>query len=228
MKSIITFCVLTLLLLLSTNVNSQELPDLEFKNIFPRGEKGIEYVKVFEIDSAKKSELILRIKEWAINNFNSQKAALQSEDLESGYLLYQAIKTNTYSIPKGWGFALIGSKIYTVTYETKFSINFYIKDNKFKVVINNITDRAISANGLWYEVVSNSVGDKPLDVPAVPIENAGEEAINEYNNHPNEKKYIVRLNYSANLWRNIDTTIKDLIENINKSIAIKKKSNFDF
>ena len=228
MKPIINLCAFAILLLLANKVNSQDLPDLEFKNIFSRGEKGIEYVKVFEIDSAKKSELILRIKEWAINNFNSQKAALQSEDLESGYLLYQATKTNTYSIPKGWGFALIGSKIYTVTYETKFSISFYIKDNRFKVVINNITDRAISANGLWYEVVSNSVGDKPLDVPAVPIENAGEEAINEYNNHPNEKKYIVRLNYSAKLWRGIDTAIKDLMENINTSIAIKKKSHFDF
>ena len=228
MKSLMTPIITFLFLFVSVLSYGQDKADLDFKSIFPKGEKGIEYVKIMDVDSVQKNEIILRIKEWAISNINSQKAALQSEDLGSGYLLYQLTNTNTYQIPKGWGFSFIGSKIYTVTYETKFSINFYIKDNKFKVVVNNITNRAVSANGLWYEVITSSVGDKVIDEPAIPVENAGDNSINEYNDHPNEDKYIVRLNYSAKLWRNLDKTIRSLIENINTSVASKKKSQFDF
>ncbi len=217
-----------LILVNSSYVYSQDVPDLDFKSIFPNGENGVEYVKIFDVDSVKKNELILRIKEWAINNFNSQKSALQSEDLESGYLLYQATKITKYDVPKGWGFNLIGTKLYTITYESKFNINFYVKDNKFKVVINNITDRAISAYGLWYEVLRNSIGERTLDYPAVPVEEAAIEQIKEYNLHPDENKYLVRLNYSARLWRNIDKTIIDLIDSLKSTIVIKKKSAFDF
>lgn len=228
MKYFIKFFVISCLLLSSGSIFCQDVPDLDFKSIFPRGEKGIEYVKIYDVDSVSKNELILRIKEWAINSFNSQKSALQSENLESGYLLYQATSTKTYNLPKGWGFSLIGSKIYTITYETKFSINFYVKENKFKVVINNITDRAISAYGVWYEVFNSTMGDRALDVPAVPIEEAGVVPINEYKTHIGDNKYIVRLNYSTNIWRNIDNSIKNLLENLKTSIAIKKKSAFDF
>ena len=150
MKKRFLYLTIVGLSIISNNVCSQNTPDTSFRSIFPRNEENkVEYVKVVEVDSLSKKEISLRIKEWAINNFNSQKAALQSEDLETGYMLYQATKTNTYNIPKGWGFAFIGSKVFTITTETKFSINFYIKDNKFKIVVNNITDRYVSANGVW-------------------------------------------------------------------------------
>jgi hypothetical protein len=220
---------LGIFLLLFNSSFSQEIPDSSFRSIFPRNEENkVEYVKIIEVDSLSKKEISLRIKEWAINNFNSQKAALQSEDLETGYMLYQATRTNTYNIPKGWGFPVIGSKIYTITSETKFSINFYIKDNKFKIVVNNIKDRYISAYGVWYEVVRTTSGERAIDEPSTEIEDAGLKPLNDYLTNTDDKKYIVRLNFSAKLWREVDREIKDLIENIKSSLTIKKKSAFNF
>jgi Domain of unknown function (DUF4468) with TBP-like fold len=226
MKKIIS--VLVIFFIVISKTYSQDIPDTSFRSIFPRNEENkVEYTKVIEVDSLSKKEIALRIKEWAINSFNSQKAALQSEDLETGYMLYQATRTNTYNVPKGWGFPLIGSKIYTYTTESKFSINFYIKDNKFKIVVNNVKNRFVSAYGVWYEVVRTSVGEKVLDDPGIGVEDAGIEPLNEYLTHPNESKYIVRLNFAANLWRDVDVEIKSLIESIN-NITLKKKSPFNF
>jgi hypothetical protein len=81
---------------------------------------------------------------------------------------------------------------------------------------------------LWYEVVRTTVGDRAMDYPAVPIEKAGEEVLKDYYNQPDENKYIVRLNFTAQIWRDIDTSIRDLIENLSTNVAIKKKSPFDF
>jgi hypothetical protein len=43
-----------------------------------------------------------------------------------------------------------------------------------------------------------------------------------------DNKYIVRLNFSAKLWRGIDSEIKNLLESVNSIVAVKKKSPFDF
>jgi hypothetical protein len=229
MKNSYNGILFVLLSLISSNLISQNIPDTSFRSIFPRNEDNkVEYVKIIEVDSLSKKEISLRIKEWAINSFNSQKAALQSEDLETGYMLYQATNTNTYKIPRGWGFPLIGSQIFTSTYEAKFSINFYIKDSKFKIAINNITNRHISAYGVWYEVVRTTSGERAVDGPIVAIEDGGVEPINNYLNNIGDKRFIVRLNYSANIWRDIDSQIKNLIESVNSSISIKKNSPFNF
>lgn len=206
----------------------QTVPDLKFDTIFPRTENGIEYVKIIEADSLKKGEIILRLKQWAINNFQYQKAALQSEDLEAGYFLYQGTMLNTYNMPKGWGYGLLSSQIYTTTYETKFTISIYVKDYKFKVVVSSITNKAISAYGVWYDVLSTTTGNRKLDSPSIPIEKAGLEAIYNYNTHPTENKYLVRLNFEAMRWRNIHTSMDDLFKSIIRGVSIKQKSAFDF
>ncbi len=229
MNKYLVFNLFSVLLLFSNYTSAQIIPDTTFRSIFPRNEeKLVQYEKIIEFDTLSKKEVSLRIKEWAINNFNSQKAALQSEDLEAGYILYQATNINTYPIPKGWGFPLIGSKILSVTNETKFSINFYIKENKFKIVVNNIINRGLSANGIWYDVVSTSYGERNLDAPAVPIEDAGLNAIAEYYNNKDEKKYVVRLNFAASIWRDIDLNIRNMLIGLENSIKTTKKSPFNF
>lgn len=227
---IIKFLLIFVILLSTSNfTDAQIIPDTTFRSIFPRNEENlVQYEKIIELDSLSKKDISLRIKEWAINNFNSQKAALQSEDLEAGYILYQATTTNTYTIPKGWGFPLIGSKILSITNETKFSINFYIKENKFKIVVNNIINRGLSANGIWYDVVSTSVGERKIDAPAVPVEDAGLNAMAEYYDNKDEKKYIVRLNFAANIWRDIDLSIRNMLIGLENSTKSIKKSPFNF
>jgi len=221
--------VLVLLFSIPNCINAQIIPDTTFKSIFPRNEENlVQYEKIIEFDSLSKKEISLKIKEWAINNFNSQKAALQSEDLETGYILYQATNINTYPIPKGWGFPFIGSKILSVTNETRFSLNFYLKDNKFKVIVNNISIKELTANGIWYDVISTSVGERKIDAPAVPIEEAGNGAISEYFNNKDEKKYTVRLNYAASIWRDVDLGIRNMLIGLENSTKSTKKSPFNF
>jgi hypothetical protein len=226
------FNYLILLLLffsIPDKIFAQTIPDTTFRSIFPRNEENlVQYEKIIEFDSLSKKEISLRIKEWAINNFNSQKAALQSEDLDAGYILYQATNINTYPIPKGWGFPFIGSKILSVTNETRFSINFYIKDNKFKIIVNNISIKELTANGIWYDVISTSVGERKIDAPAVPIEEAGNGALSEYFNNKDEKKYTVRLNYAASIWRDVDLGIRNMLIGLENSIKTTKKSPFNF
>jgi len=229
MNKYLFFNLLFCFLLFSNYTSAQIIPDTNFRSIFPRNEENlVQYEKIIEFDSLSKKEISLKIKEWAINNFNSQKAALQSEDLDAGYILYQATNINTYPIPKGWGFPFIGSKILSVTNETRFSINFYIKDNKFKIIVNNISIKELTANGIWYDVISTSVGERKIDAPAVPIEEAGNGALSEYFNNKDEKKYTVRLNYAASIWRDVDLGIRNMLIGLENSTKSIKKSPFNF
>ena len=67
-----------------------------------------------------------------------------------------------------------------------------------------------------------------MDEPPTTIEDAGLFPLSEYFKQPDDNKYIVRLNFSAKLWRGIDSEIKNLLESVNSIVAVKKKSPFDF
>jgi hypothetical protein len=213
----------------SKELYAQLLPDTSFRNIFPRDQdNNVVYEHIVEMDSLSKKEITLRIKEWAIKSFNSQKVALQTEDVDAGYILYQTVIPKTYKIPKGWGFTLLGTTIYTITMNTKFSINFYIKDTKFKVTINNVSNKVVSAYGIWMNGLSSDIGERTVNEPDVKIEDAGNETIKEYLNNPKEKKYIIRLNFWANVWREIDMDCRGLLKYTESQVKAQKKSAFDF
>lgn len=58
-------------------------------SIFPLKDGKVYYEKIIQIDSVSKSTLHNRAKAWALSHFRSQKDALQTEDKESGILVYK-------------------------------------------------------------------------------------------------------------------------------------------
>lgn len=208
----------------------QSTPDVNFKSIFPFVDGRVVYEKVYQLDSVTKKEIFSRIKEWGQSAFVTQKGALQSEDAEMGYIFYQAIKSTTHMIPKGWGFGLMEDRYITVDNNAKMSIKFYVKDGKFKVTIDDITNQPVRAYGVWKVGFDSYTGTRAIEKVAIPIESAGVQAIYDYKNNPGEKKYSVRLNYTANLWRQIHVDILRLFDDIYAEVIYKKrtKSPFDF
>jgi hypothetical protein len=214
------------LFVLHQNAKSQFILDSEFKSMFPRTEKGIEYEKVYPFDTLAKKAIFLRIKQWGGKTFNSQKGALQTEDLEAGFLMYQGLIDRRLSIPNGWGFTLLEPKIYSINYAIRFTINFYVKDNKFKVKINDITNQPVSAYGNW-DVTTSLNYEKRINSNLESIENAGDAILLEYEQNPNKKNGI-RLNYTAEMWRKIHIDMISILSSIRDEIVNKSKSDFDF
>jgi hypothetical protein len=208
------------------NAKSQYALDSEFRSMFPRTEKGIEYEKIYSFDTLAKKAIFLRIKQWGGKTFNSQKGALQTEDSESGFLMYQGLIERRLTIPNGWGFGLLEPKIYSINYVIRFSINFYVKDNKFKVKINDITNQPVSAYGNW-DVTTSLNYKKIINANPESIENAGDAILYEYEQNPNKKNGI-RLNYTAEMWRKIHIDIITILSSIRDEIVNKNDSEFDF
>jgi hypothetical protein len=102
--------------------------------IFPVKEGRVYYEKIFNIDSTSKDELFKRAKLWAISTFNSQKDALQAEDKEIGFLVYDGF----FAVPFNEPYVKNGDP------QTKSSINYifnfkiYVKENKSKVVLADV------------------------------------------------------------------------------------------
>ena len=227
LKTIIVICLVNFIF---SNTHAQSNPDLDIKTIFPYIDGKVVYEKVFQVDSVSKKEIFVRIKEWGQTAFLTQKGALQSEDPEMGYIFYQAIKSRTHFIPKGWGFRLLENRFITVDYDARMSIKFYIKDDKFKVTISDISNQAVSAYGVWQVGFESYTGTRPIETTATPIESAGVQAIYDYKQNLNENKYLIRLNYTANLWRQLNIDILRLLDDIYTEVVHKErgKSPFDF
>ncbi len=208
----------------------QNAPDLNFRSIFPYVDGRVIYEKVYELDSVSKKEIFVRIKEWGQSTFVTQKGALQSEDSEMGYIFYQATKSTTHLIPKGWGFGLMEDRYVTIDYNAQMAIKFYIKDEKFKITISDITNKAVKAYGVWKVGFDSYTGTKAIEANAIPIESAGVQAIYDYKQNPDQKKYAIRLNYTVNLWRQVHNDILKLLDNVYAEVVYKKqqKSPFDF
>lgn len=215
---------------LYTFTYGQSTPDLNFKSLFPYVDGRVVYEKVYELDSVSKKEIFVRIKEWGQSTFVTQKGALQSEDSEMGYIFYQAVKSTTHLIPKGWGFSLMEDRYVTVDYNAKMSIKFYIKDEKFKVTISDITNQPVKAYGVWKVGFDSYTGTKAIEVNPIPVESAGVQAIYDYKQNPDQKKYAIRLNYTVNLWRQVNIDILKIFDVIYSEVVYKKrtKSPFDF
>lgn len=97
----------------------------KFYNTMPMENSKVVYTEIVSADSVNKDILFAKIKDWAVNNYASQKATLQADDRETGYLAY-----------KGFMVVLDGSKKANVMlYHT---LKFYIKDGKFKIVFDDL------------------------------------------------------------------------------------------
>lgn len=101
------------------------------ENVFPVKDGQIYYEKIITVDSASKAEIFKRTKIWAVDAFRSQKNALQAEDKEEGFVIYQTNFNAPFTYP-----ATAAMPTAITTFWTFFcTIKFLIKDNKCKITI---------------------------------------------------------------------------------------------
>ena len=178
---------------------------------FPFQGGKVVYESVFVYDSLTKDQLHFRIKEWATSNFNSQKAALQVDDKEIGFLAYTLIYNTSYTYPP----AGIIRFIKTENRAVHFNLKFYIKDYKlkllasdFKVQIEDPYQRKFGPYQLETYNYQDSIYLKGMW--------SGNKGIRE-NAIENNKYFII-----------LDGEIRQFINSINDYLVKAKKSAFDF
>lgn len=96
----------------------------KFFGVMPLESGRVVYTVIVEFDSAKsKDDIYMRLKEWAVNNYVSQKDALQTDDKAGGFLAYS-------------GNLLVQAK--QASYLVYHTLKFYVKENKYKIVFDDL------------------------------------------------------------------------------------------
>lgn len=121
--------VLVLLLLSAAASYAQ---DSTISQIFPMKDGMVEYERVIIVDSATKDQLFTKAKVWAISHYKSQKDASQSDDPQLGLLAFTGFFEIPFTAPKTMGVEVIANRQYWHT------LKIYVKDNRAKIVIDNI------------------------------------------------------------------------------------------
>lgn len=217
------------ILISTTNSYSQEYflknkfnystPDTNFRKAIPIKDGIAIFDSVVSIDGLKKNELFIKIKQWGLETFNSEKLSLESQDIDAGFIFY---KLNIYKeMPEP---ALTKKNLLKIpnSYIYKFELNikFYIKDNKYKIVISPIS----------FQLQSEKYALKKVDINAqiYGLEEMGVTALDRYRNDRTNVDNIMDVNYFSMLCNIILYDIKNLFENNISSIKKNKKSDFEF
>lgn len=200
--------VLLFLLLVGGKCFSQ---DSLMYGVFPVSDGRVSYTYIISDSSLSKDKFYVRVKEWAVNSFRSQKSTLESEDKEAGFIAFKSYYEVEYKYKGGiFKGKAYNDKIYN-------TLKFYIKNGRVKIVL---TDILVESDG--YSVAFGLEADK------TPIELFEDEV-----NRREKNKYISKK--KADKWRAtnredylvLDAALKNLLEVISKELT-KNKSEFDF
>lgn len=171
-------------------------------NTFPVIDGRITYTNIVEIDSTNKNELFTKVKDWAVHSYKSQKATLQTEDKEAGYVVYQGFLIV--------GLTADGQKDQAQLWHT---LKFFIKDNKLKIVFTDLSTQL--NNGLNIALFGR-------ESEKIPLEQYG----NDLQKMTVKKRTKLELRYKENA-KIIDNSIRLFLESIADNLK-KRKSDFDF
>lgn len=198
-KGFITIILTTCLLL---GVNAQ---DSLFLKAFPMTEGKITYERIFEIDSVSKQNIFGKIKDWAVDSYRSQKATLESEDKDLGYIAYKGYLASVLNYEAG----LFKGKPYEV--QIWHTLKFYIKDGKVRLLFTDL--RYVS-----------------MDAASVYVGGTEKMAFEDWEiliaNRPKKKQAETREFYERSAAK-LDQQIREFLDKAVKEITTKK-SAFDF
>jgi len=172
-------------------------------DVFPVVEGKIAYSKIVEVDSVKKDQLFLKIKDWASKSYVSQKATLDAEDKNGGLIVYKGYLPAKLIYHGG----ILNGKSYEV--DIFHTIRFYIKDFKFKVVLTDLQAESHDAASIY---ISNRTY-KPIE--KIPLESLG---------NAGSKK---RKEKSMEDARNLNNQLLSFLESVKEYVS-KGKSEFNF
>lgn len=104
------------------------------EGIFPLKDSAIYYERIITIDSANKSEILKRIKFWAVENIVSQKRALETEDKDGNYIIYKMNYSVPYTSP-AMKISIVNIKESKSFWNFHCTLKFELKDFKTKVTL---------------------------------------------------------------------------------------------
>lgn len=106
--------------------------DTAIARIFPVKDGRVYYEKVVTVDSSTKDQLYTKAKTWALQHYNSQKDAAQTDDRELGMLVYRGWFSDSYQSPKVMGIS--------APVELKYwhTLKLFIKENKARLVLDDV------------------------------------------------------------------------------------------
>jgi hypothetical protein len=191
-----------LLLLFCTKCYSQDT--LRFFGLPHDGEK-VAYTNILELKGVKKQDLFIKTKDVAVDLFVSQKAAVEAEDKDAGYIAYRGWATFSHKQSAG----LTAAQAYVNKYW--FSLKFYIKDEKVKIELTDFVLEYTTTDIL----LSSESHKENIEIflnqdPGSTIKQR-------------QEKHYKKMGESA---QRFNTEIMDLINSITEKL--KTKSKFDF
>jgi hypothetical protein len=201
MKYLLPFLLLPIL------VNSQD--SLLFET-FPLVDGKVNYTRIIEADSINKEALFLKIKDWATQNYRSQKITLDAEDKDGGFLAYKGYLPAKLIYSGG----IMKGKPYDV--DVYHTLRFYIKNGKAKIVFTDLETKS-------HDLASAFISDKNgKEIERVPIELWGKEFRN-----PSKSKQEKLFKIYTQDAKKLDEQFKVFLTSIEKFIT-KTSSEFNF
>jgi hypothetical protein len=194
--------VFAYVLLLSIRLTAQ---DSLLYGVFRMMDGRINYTRIVNIDSTDKNKLFVKIKEWAVNSYKSQKVTLDAEDKDAGYLVYKGYLVTVFKYEGG----LLKNQPYSI--DLYHTLKFYIKDDRVKIVFTDL------------ETLSHDLGSEYLkDYSRHPLEKWG---LKLDGKTPKKQEKWRESNREGAVL--INKYITAFLLNIEKALQ-SKKSEFDF
>lgn len=162
---------------------------LFFSLIFPTvifSQEPIKFSEVITVDSASKSELFIRGREWFNDNFKSSKDVLQIQDKETGELVGKGffLVNCTYT--------LMGKQV-TVPAGVYFQVSLWLKDNRYKYEFVNFNvpgSKDMSSIMMNLGTITES-NETTLKIPNLPQKRANEVYLSIKNNTIEKAKFLI-------------------------------------
>jgi len=160
-------------------------------------------------ENAKKDKIYLALMEWISKTFNSSKAVIDFQDKEAGKIICK----DWAESPPTKGF--LGTDVLLID----FTINFTIKDNKYRVQIYNLSAKEKHNESVGMTVI-RALGSSPSlssdDIRSININRINHEYVNSTPNGVYRTKYAQKVVVrSFIVLKGLTESIK---EYINKSI----------
>jgi len=188
------------------------------ENVFPLKDSVVYYESIVDIDSVQTPELFTRSKIWILSRFKSQKGALQAEDKELGYLMINTFTTDVFT------YGQIENIPLTFSSEYWFDMKIYIKDEKVKIVVDNLrwidNQAKIEMSILSYRSEYETESIQALEL-ARRKKKAREKVRKEFEKFEPKLMHEVRKSFSR-----VDSEIRSLISSFESSIVKKSESEF--
>ncbi|WPV65959.1 DUF4468 domain-containing protein [Chitinophaga sp. LS1] len=121
-------------------------------NIFPIHNGKIRYEKIIHVDSVSKNDIYTRIKEWALENYNSQKATKQEDDKDAGFLVYTGYFEKPFEGKMKRTSIIDDRQVWN-------TIKFYVKEGRVKIIIDDIRIRSKVYAANVFTSLSSNIGD---------------------------------------------------------------------